>query len=228
LSDQSPFTPRTLRFLRALKRNNDREWFRAHRDEYEMHVKAPMVAVIERLGREFRAFAPDLMADPKKSLYRIWRDTRFSADKRPLKTNIAAVFPHRRGTRHTAAGLYFEISPQWVFAGGGVYMPEPPSLHRVRAAIASDVPRFRALVSARPFVALGGLQGERLTRVPRGFAADHPAAEYLKYRQLMAFREWPPDLMTSARFWPELLATFRAISPLVAYLNDAMAVGHNP
>ena len=93
MAEQAPFTRKTLTFLRALKRNNDREWFQAHRDDYEMHVKAPMVLVIERLGREFRAFAPDLMADPKKSLYRIWRDTRFSADKRPLKTNAAAVFP---------------------------------------------------------------------------------------------------------------------------------------
>ena len=135
MAEQAPFTRKTLTFLRALKRNNDREWFRAHRDDYEIHVKAPMVLVIERLGREFRAFAPDLMADPKRSLYRIWRDTRFSADKRPLKTNAAAVFPHRRGNRHTSAGLYFEISEGWVWAGGGVYMPEPPALHRIRATI---------------------------------------------------------------------------------------------
>ena len=142
MADQAPFTRKTLTFLRALKRNNDREWFQAHRDDYEMHVKAPMVLVIERLGREFRAFAPDLMADPKRSLYRIWRDTRFSADKRPLKTNAAAVFPHRRGNRHTSAGLYFEISEGWVWAGGGVYMPEPPALHRIRATIARRLRRL--------------------------------------------------------------------------------------
>ena len=150
MAEQAPFTRKTLTFLRALKRHNDREWFQAHRDDYEMHVRAPMVLVIERLGREFRAFAPDLMADPKKSLYRIWRDTRFSADKRPLKTNAAAVFPHRRGNRHTSAGFYFEISEGWVWAGGGVYMPEPPALHRIRAAIAGDYEGFQAVATARP------------------------------------------------------------------------------
>ena len=91
----APFTPKALAFLRALKRNNRREWFHERRDEYEQLLRRPMMAVIEGFGHEFRRFAPDLMADPKKSVYRIWRDTRFSADKRPLKTNVAAVFPHR-------------------------------------------------------------------------------------------------------------------------------------
>ena len=225
MAEQAPFTRKTLTFLRALKRNNDREWFQAHRDDYDIHVKAPMMLVIERLGREFRAFAPDLMADPKKSLYRIWRDTRFSADKRPLKTNAAAVFPHRRGNRHTSAGFYFEISAGWVWAGGGVYMPEPPALHRIRTTIAGDYEGFHAVATARALRAIGGLHGETLTRVPRGFRSDHPAAGYLKYKQFLGFQEWPPELMTKAEFWPALLKTFRAIAPLVAYLNGAMGVG---
>jgi uncharacterized protein (TIGR02453 family) len=228
VADHAPFTPKTLKFLRALKRNNDRAWFHAHKDEYEAHVKAPMIAVIERLAKEFRAFAPDLMADSKKSLYRIWRDTRFSEDKRPLKTNVAAVFPHRRGARHSSAGLYLEIAPGWVFAGGGLYRPEPPALHQVRARIAKDPRAFAAIVTSRPFGRTGALQGETLTRVPRGFPSDHPAADYLKHKQFMAFREWPPELMTSAKFWPELLGTFRAVAPLVAYLNEAMGIASMP
>ncbi len=134
----APFSPKALAFLRALKRNNRREWFHERRDDYEQLLRAPMMAVVERLGREFKSFAPDLMADPKKSLYRIWRDTRFSADKRPLKTNVAAVFPHRNGDRHTSAGLYLEVSPEWVFAGGGLYMPDSQGLHRIRERIAED------------------------------------------------------------------------------------------
>ena len=105
MAETSPFTSKTLTFLRALTRNNDRDWFRAHAAEYESHVKRPMLLAIARIGEEFRVMAPELMADPKKSVYRIWRDTRFSADKRPLKTNVAAVFPHRHGDRHTA-GAY--------------------------------------------------------------------------------------------------------------------------
>lgn len=225
MPEPAPFTLKTLTFLRALKRHNDRVWFHAHKDDYETHVKGPMVGAIERLGREFRAFAPDLMADPRKSLYRIWRDTRFSEDKRPLKTHVAAVFPHRHGQRHSSAGLYLEIAAGWVFAGGGVYMPEPPSLHRIRTRIADDPEAFRAIAESRALKKMGGLQGATLTRVPRGFPADHTAAAHLKYKQFMAFREWPPELMTSPRFWPELIGTFRAVAPLVAYLNDTMGVG---
>ena len=107
------FTKKTLSFLRTLKRNNDRAWFHAHRDDYETHVRAPMVAIVEQLAEDFRAFAPELVADPKVSLFRPWRDTRFSDDKTPLKTNIAAVFPDRTLGRMNGAGLYFEVAPDW-------------------------------------------------------------------------------------------------------------------
>jgi uncharacterized protein (TIGR02453 family) len=225
MTTASPFTAKTLAFLRALTRNNDRAWFRAHGDEYESHVKAPMLLAIARLGEEFRSIAPELMADPKKSLYRIWRDTRFSADKRPLKTNVAAVFPHRLGSRHTSAGLYFEIAPKWVFAGGGIYMPERGDLVKIRQRIAGDPETFRRLATEGSLRTVGGLQGERLTRVPIGYPADHPAAEYLRFKHFLGYREWPPHFATSDRFWPELLGTFKAIMPLVRYLNEAIGVG---
>src|SRR5262245_54624144 len=132
----APRFPReTLTFLRALTRHNDREWFRARKDQYEQHVRAPMIAVIEQLARDFQRVAPQLVASPKTSLYRIYRDTRFSEDKTPLKTNVAAVFPWRGLPRHEGAGLYFEVSPGWVWAGGGMYAPQPPHLQRVREHI---------------------------------------------------------------------------------------------
>ena len=104
------FTPKTLSFLRSLKRNNDREWFRARKDDYERHVRAPMVAVIERLAVDFGRFAPELDASPKRCIYRIYRDTRFSGDKTPLKTQIAASFRWRGLPRGRSAGLYFEVT----------------------------------------------------------------------------------------------------------------------
>src|SRR5678815_5001510 len=113
------FTPKSLSFLRALKRNNDRDWFRERKEQYEEHVKGPMTAVIEQLAKDFRSFAPELVATPK-GIYRIYRDTRFSDDKTPLKTNIAASFPWRGLHRHEGAGLYIEVAPRWVWVGGGM------------------------------------------------------------------------------------------------------------
>src|SRR3954468_3351905 len=105
------FTPATLSFLRALKRNNDREWFKARKERYERDVREPMVRVIEQLAIDFKKFAPEIVASPKTSMYRIYRDTRFSPDKTPLKTHVAAVFPWRGLARHQGAGLYFEVAP---------------------------------------------------------------------------------------------------------------------
>jgi uncharacterized protein (TIGR02453 family) len=219
----APFTSKSLTFLRSIKRNNNREWFHANRDEYEAHVRRPMMAVVEHLDREFRSFAPELMADPAKSIFRIWRDTRFSEDKRPLKTNIAARFPLRTDPERRGAGLYLHISGDEVVAGGGIYMPEPADLLRIRERIAANPTRFRTIVESPSFRrTAGGLQGDSLARVPRGFPPDHPAAAYLKRKQHVAFREWPATLATSSRFFAEIVSFFKATIPLVRYVNDAM------
>jgi uncharacterized protein (TIGR02453 family) len=219
----SPFTPKTLSFLRALKRNNDRDWFRARKDEYETHVRGPLVEVIGRLGADMPRFAPELMADPKTSLFRIYRDTRFSEDKSPLKTNAAAVFPARGLPRHGGAGLYFEIAPEWTWIGGGLYAPQPSALHAVRAQIASSHPTLQRIVTAKAFRdVLGELQGEQLTRVPSGYAKDHPAAQYLRHKQFLGFRELPAEFACSDEFYPELLRTFKALTPLVRFINEAI------
>jgi len=218
----SPFTPKTLAFLRALKRNNDRDWFREHKDEYERHVRVPMVQAIERLAVDMKKFAPELTADPKKSLYRVYRDTRFSEDKTPLKTNAAAVFPPRGFPKHEGAGLYFEVAPGWTWIGGGLYMPPSSTLHAIRARIASSHPRLHRIVTAPAFKkAVGELNGDQLSRVPLGYAKDHPAAHYLRFKQYLGFKEFPADFATKAEFYPTLLATFRAMVPLLRFVNDA-------
>src|SRR5918992_94204 len=130
----SPFTRKTLAFLRALKRNNNREWFKARKADYETHVRTPMIELLARLAAEFRSFAPELVADPKVSLFRIYRDTRFSNDKTPLKTNAAAHFPNRK-LRKAGAGLYLEVAPKWVWIGGGIYMPESHELVAIRGHV---------------------------------------------------------------------------------------------
>jgi len=219
----SPFTPKTLSFLRSLKRHNDRDWFRARREQYEEHVRGPMVALIERLAIDFRRFAPELDASPKTSLYRIYRDTRFSEDKSPLKTQVAASFRSRGLPRGHGAGLYLEVNPGRVWMGGGWYAPEPAHLVRVRQHISDTHPELHRLARTAAFrKAIGALDGERLTRVPRGFGKADPAAEYLKYRNFLAGRELLPEFATSDRFYPTLVATYKAIMPLVRFLNTAL------
>lgn len=219
------FTPRTLAFLRSLKRHNDREWFKANKDRYEAEVRGPMMAVIERLATDLPHFAPDLVAS-RESLYRIYRDTRFSEDKRPLKTHVAASFFSRRLPRRAGAGLYFHIDPNTdreVWIGGGSYAPVPHELTRIRARIASNHDAFREIVESPAFKRRAGvLDGAKLTRVPRGYPADHPAAEYLKFRQLYAGRSYEVALATGPQFYPELLRVFRAATPLVTFLNEAL------
>lgn len=219
----SPFTKKTLAFLRALKRNNDRDWFRARKPDYETHVRGPMVDMLARLASDFPAFAPELVSEPRVSLYRIYRDTRFSGDKSPLKTQISAHFPDRRLPKGQGAGLYFEVAPKWVWIGGGLYMPSPTDLHRIREHIAARHRTLQRLERGQAFRrAVGALGGTQLTRVPRGYLKDHPAADYLRYTQFLAGREYVAEFALSPRFYPELLRVFRAVTPLVRFLNTAL------
>ena len=222
-SSNSPFTSKAVSFLKALKRNNDREWFRARKEQYEEHVRAPMVEVIERLAVDFRTVAPELIASPKQSLFRIYRDTRFSNDKKPLKTHAAAAFRTRELPRPQGAGLYFEIAPCWVWIGGGMWRPEPPELVRLREHIAGTWPEIRDITRTAAFrKRFEELSGDTMSRVPRGYPSDHPAAAFLKYRQFYGGAEFPASLAHSREFYPTLIATFKALMPLVRFLNEAL------
>jgi uncharacterized protein (TIGR02453 family) len=215
----TPFTRKTLAFLRALKRNNDRDWFRARKHEYEQHVRRPMIELLARLADDFRSFAPELVADPKVSLYRIYRDTRFSPDKSPLKTHVAAHFPHRE-IRKTGAGLYVHVAPEEVWIGGGLYMPGTSELTVIRQHIAAKHRQLERIVESSAFKrVVGSLAGEQLSRVPRGFANDHPAAHYLRFRQFLAGREYPANFAVSPRFYGEVVKVFRQVAPLTRFLN---------
>jgi uncharacterized protein (TIGR02453 family) len=179
--------------------------------------------VIERLAVDFRSFAPEMVASPKLSLYRIYRDTRFSENKTPYKTHVAAVFPCRGLPKHEGAGMYFHVSTDDVWAGGGLWAPPAPQLQAVREHIGVNSRKLKAIVSAPAFrQTFGALEGERLQRVPRGFPKDHEAAEYLKHRQFLAGAEFPAAFATSAKFYGGLLDVFRRIAPLVRFLNEPL------
>ena len=220
------FPAGTLRFLRALKRNNRREWFNSHRDDYEQYVRQPMTAIVERLAIDLRAFAPELIASPTVSIYRIYRDTRFSDNKTPYKTHVSALFPTRGLPKHEGAATYLRIAPEGVRIGGGLYRPQPPQLVAVREHIAGHVGQLRAIVKSPAFrKQFGALEGDRLTRVPRGYAKDHPAADYLKFKNFVAGADFPATLATSPAFYKTLLTVFRQVVPLTRFLNAPLLKG---
>jgi uncharacterized protein (TIGR02453 family) len=181
-----------------------------------------MVAIVDHLAHDFRSCAPDLVADPKISLFRPWRDTRFSENKAPLKTNAAAVFPNRALGRMNGAGLYFEVAPTWVWIGGGIYAPDSSQLHAIREHIAANLRRFEKVVQTPAFRKLGGLRGDRISRVPRGWPKNHPAADFLMHKQFLGFREEPAAFATRPDFYRQLLTTMKALGPLVAFLNEPL------
>lgn len=217
------FSKDALSFLGRLKRNNRREWFNARKDEYDAVVRQPMLAVLEQLAVDMRAIAPELQVGPK-SMYRIYRDVRFSENKQPYKTHVAASFWHRTLGKGGGAGMYFHIEPDGVWIGGGMYAPETPQLHRVREHIAENVRQFRSIVESSRFRRTldGGLEGEQLQRVPRGFSKDHEAADYLRYRQFLAGKEFPASFATGPKFYPGMLDVFRTIAPLIRFLNEPL------
>ena len=220
---RNPFSTKTVSFLRAIKRNNNSDWFRARKDQYEAHVRGPMIAVVEQLAQDFRTVAPELIASPKHSLFRAYRDTRFSDNKKPLKTNAAAVFRPRDLPKPQGAGLYFEIAPGWVWVGGGMWRPEPPELVRLREHISETWPEIRRITRTAAFrKRFEDLAGDTLTRVPRGYPSDHPAAAFLRHRQFYGGAEFPASLTYSHEFYPTLLATFKALMPLVRFLNEPL------
>ena len=183
-----------------------------------------MVAVVDRLATDLARFAPQLVATPKVSIYRIHRDTRFSPDKSPYKTHVSAVFPHRALTKHGGAGLYFHVATDHVLVGAGIYAPEAPQLYTLRKHVASNTTRFRATVESPQFRrTFGPVEGQRLKRVPRGFDADHPAGEYLKLRQFLAGTDRPAEFATRPRFYSSLRRLFEQLTPFVMFLNEPLA-----
>ena len=164
------FPPEALEFFRGLARHNNRDWFQPRKATFEEKVKQPMRELVEALNGAMKSFAPEYVTDPAKAVYRIYRDTRFSKDKTPYKDHIAASF-FRSGTGpHKYGGYYVHVSHKEVAVGGGVYMPEPGVLLEIRQHIAENHPKLRKILTAAAVKRLlGELQGDRLSRVPKGF-----------------------------------------------------------
>jgi uncharacterized protein (TIGR02453 family) len=221
------FTPRLFDFLRELSRNNDRAWFAANKPRYERDVRDPMLRFIADFAPHLRRISPHFVADPRPvggSMFRIYRDSRFSRDKSPYKTVASAQFRHARGKDVHAPGFYLHLEPGNVFAAVGLWRPEAEPLRLVREAIVDDPAAWRKAVGGKRFRESYELEGEVLKRPPRGFPPDHPLVEELKRKDFVATTSFETAETFEPDFLDRYVATARAAAPFMAFLTGAVQV----
>jgi uncharacterized protein (TIGR02453 family) len=219
------FPPGGITFLRALKRNNNRPWFQKHKQEYEELVRFPMQCLVATLGPMMAEAAPEVEFNPRKSIFRIYRDVRFSSNKAPYKTNIAASFQIRGGKSPTEApGLYVGIEPGEIFIGGGLYLPTGEQLKAIRASIASAPKDLLSVVKAPTFRRrFGEIEGEKLVKAPLGYPKDHPMIQYLRYRQFYVGVELDDSACLRPRFVQTVAEVFSGAMPFLRWLVAAVS-----
>src|SRR5579872_4607425 len=223
------FSPAAFRFMRDLKRNNRREWFEARRDIYERELREPLRELLEELDARLGRIAPELYADPKRSVFRIHRDTRFSKDKSPYKSNVGFWVNHRDVGRtakeiHGGAGLYFHFEPGASMIAGGIWMPDTPTLAKIRQGLTEHHRQFEATVRTmrRRWSALS--EEAMLQRLPRGYAEDHPAARWLKYKSFTSHRMLTAAELRSPRLPDTIARDYALIIPFVRWINLALGL----
>ncbi len=223
------FSPAAIRFLKQLKKNNDREWFNARKATYEQELQAPWLEVIEAINHAFADFAPSYVKPPKKAAMRIYRDIRFSPDKRPYKTNVAAWWSTTTVERTSGGGFYTHVSSEEVVVAAGVYQPMPPQLLAIRRYLQQHHEEARTLLNDKKLrKLLPDLDSNPLTRMPKGFLPDDPAAELLLCRQWALSVRLPLEIATTAQLVPEIAKRFRAATPLVELLNTPLLKAQAP
>ena len=209
-----------VKFFRSLKRNNRREWFQPRKHLFDQHVKTPMLELVSGINAELMKFAPEHATEAKNAIFRIYRDTRFSADKTPYKTHIAASFSRRGNGRLGAGGFYFSVSPETIEVAAGIYHPDRDVTLLVRNHIAETYQELnRILADKKARKLAGALQGDALTRSPKGFDPEHPAANFIKMKDWILDVTLDPRLATSPKLQGEIVARFKAMAPLLHYLN---------
>lgn len=215
------FSPATFRFLRALDRNNNREWFLAHKADYERDVREPCLQLIADMQAPLSKISAHYRADPRKnggSLFRIHRDTRFSNNKAPYKPWQGARFFHERRHEIPAPSFYVHIQPGDCFAGGGMWHPEPDALKRIRAFLADNPAAWKRATQSKVFREHFSFWGEALTRPPRGFDPAHELIEDIKRKDFAAGEGFDEKLACSAELRPWLIETYKRLAPMIDYL----------
>lgn len=212
-------------FLNTLKKNNNREWFNAHKDKY-LEQLSVMETVAEGLLQELKTHDEIETLSGKDSLYRIYRDTRFSNDKTPYKQHWAGSF--KRATKYRRGGYYFHLEPGNSFVAGGFWGPSTEDLKRIREEIAFDPAPLRKILQTKPFVtAFGALQGEQLKTAPKGFDAGHEAIDLLRYKQFILKKDFSDEVVLGGQLIKEMNQAFKQMRPFLDYMSDVLTTDVN-
>jgi uncharacterized protein (TIGR02453 family) len=222
---KSYFTPAVFKFLKELKKNNNRPWFQANKERYEKIVRNPLLDFIGDLGPHLRKISPHIVVDNSPSggsMFRIYRDTRFAKDKTPYKTHVAAQFRTNRSKDVHSPGYYLHLAPGEVYAGGGIWHPEAPVLAQIRDHLASHPAAWKAILKDKTFNRLCSLEGEKLQRPPKGYPPDHELIEYLKYKDFIFFTQFGERDACAPDFMERYVACCAAAAPVMKFLADAL------
>ncbi|WP_158792934.1 DUF2461 domain-containing protein [Granulicella sp. L60] len=219
------FSSDAMKFLRGLKRNNDRDWFAERKPIYERELKEPLLALIGEVNDAMVDFAPQHVRPPQKIAMRIYRDIRFSKDKRPYKNNVAGWWARDGLQKTSGAGFYFHINTAEVMVAAGVYMPEREQLLAIRRYLVDHHKEFRAVLAAKKLRSLmQESDAARLTRPPKGFSADDPAIDLLMCRQWGVSATLPLETAMDATLGKKIIERFKAAAPMVEMLNAPLLV----
>jgi uncharacterized protein (TIGR02453 family) len=221
------FTPELFRFLSELKKHNDRDWFQENKERYEGQVRDPFLRFVADLAPRLKKISPHFVADPRPvggSMMRIYRDTRFSKDKTPYKTAVAAHFWQAKGKEGAMPAFHLRLEPGSSAVGAGIWRPESGALKRIRKAIVDDAKTWQRITQGRAWRSSCGMVGESLKRPPPGFDASHPFIEDIKRKDFAISAPLDDWQVTGAKLMDELLETFRGMSPFVAFLTKAVGL----
>jgi uncharacterized protein (TIGR02453 family) len=223
------FRKEGLSFLRQLARNNDREWFTPRKAVFEAELKEPMLAIIRKVSEAMEGFAPAYVRPAEKCLFRIYRDTRFSSDKKPYKTHVAAWWMPEGLEKTSGAGFYFHVDAKEVVVAAGAWMPAKDQLAAIRNWLLENHEGFRTLLQ-KPAVrkVFAEFEGNALTRPPKGFPCEHPALDLIRCRQWGLSTTLPAAEALKAEFAANLIRHFRLAAPVVEALNTPILASRTP
>lgn len=227
MEQHSYFNNELFSFLKELRQHNQRDWFERNKERYETAVRGPFISFIGDLGTPLRKINPHMVADPRPvggSMMRIHRDIRFSRDKSPYKTFVAAHFWDSRANEGAAPAYYLRLEPGHSMVGAGIWRPDTATLKKIRDAIVADDKRWRRVTSAADFRSACGMAGESLKRPPAGYDPKHPLIEDIKRKDFATSSPLDDEQVCGPDFMKAVLDAFHTSAPFIRFLSDAIGL----